>query len=327
MTTRTNWVVGVLLVATTMFDVGCTMPGKSFAGPLPAATPDQLSLADEIQKDVTKLAGDIGHRDTDHPRGLEAAAAYIEAEFKRAGLTPQRHGYDCHGQQVFNIDAEIKGATDEVVVVGAHYDSVIGAPGANDNGSGVAGVLALARRMAKDHPTRTLRLVTFVNEEPPYFQTDLMGSLVYARECKARGDKITAMLSLETIGCYSDAPGSQRYPAPFNLFYPATGNFIAFVGNTESAELVKRIVGKFRADVRFPSEGAAVLGSIEGVGWSDHWSFWQCGYPALMVTDTAPFRYDHYHQATDTPDKLNYGRTARVVEGVAIVVRDLLKGP
>jgi hypothetical protein len=318
--------VGVLLVLTTMFSVGCTMPGKSFVGSLPAATAEQRSLADELRKDVTKLAGDIGHRDTDHPRGLEAAALYIEGAFRNAGLAPQRHGYDCHGQRVFNIDAEIKGTGDEIVVIGAHYDSVLGAPGANDNASGVAGVLALARRLAKDHPARTLRLALFVNEEPPYFQTDLMGSLVYARECKARGDKVAAMLSLETIGCYSDQPKSQRYPPPFNLFYPSTGNFIAFVGNSESAELVKRVVGTFRADAKFPSEGAAVPGSIEGVGWSDHWSFWQCGYPALMVTDTAPFRYDHYHTADDTPDKLDYERTARVVEGLLPVVRALLNG-
>jgi Zn-dependent M28 family amino/carboxypeptidase len=153
-----------------------------------------------------------------------------------------------------------------------------------------------------------------------------MGSLVYARAAKARGDKVAAMISVETIGCYSDKLGSQRYPKPFNLFYPSAGNFIAFVGNTLSADLVRRIVGRFRSDVRFPSEGAALLGSIEGVGWSDHWSFWQCGYHAVMVTDTAPFRYDWYHTANDTPDKIDYDRTARVVEGLEIVVRDLLKG-
>jgi len=240
-------------------------------------------------------------------------------------LKVARHKYEVKGQPCFNLVTEIKGKTDDVVVIGAHYDSVRGAPGANDNGSGVAAVLALARRMVNDTPQKTLRFIAFVNEEPPYFQTDDMGSLVYAKAAQANGDKITAMLSIETIGCYFDTEGSQHYPAPFNLFYPSTGNFIAFVGNTESAELVKHIVGKFRNDVHFPSEGAAVLGSIEGVGWSDHWSFWQAGYPALMVTDTAPFRYKWYHTADDTPDKLDYEKTARVVEGLEIVVRDLLK--
>jgi len=292
------------------------------------ATVAERSLADQIKADVTYLAGTVGNRDTDHPANLANAADYIEAELKRAGWVVTRHPYVVKGQTVFNLDAEIKGELDEIVLVGAHYDSVLGAPGANDNASGVAAVLALGRRMAREHPPRrTLRLAAFVNEEPPYFQTEQMGSLVYAKECKARGDKIAAMISVETIGCYSDQLGSQRYPSPFNLFYPKEGNFIAFVGNVGSADLVKRIVGKFRKDVRFPSEGAAVLGSIEGVGWSDHWSFWRCGYKAIMVTDTAPFRYRWYHTAGDTPDKLDYERTARVVEGLEIVVRDLLERP
>jgi Zn-dependent M28 family amino/carboxypeptidase len=305
------------------------MPGRSFTGPLPAATAAQLSLAEQIRKDVSKLAGEIGNRDTDHPEGLAGAADYIEAELRAAGLKVTRHPYTVGNQTVFNLDAEIKGESDEIVLVGAHYDSVRGAPGANDNGSGVAAVLALARRLAAagEKPKRTLRLAAFVNEEPPYFQTAEMGSLVYAKMCKARGDRITAMMSIETIGCYSDEAGSQRYPKPFNLFYPTQGNFIAFVGNVGSAELVKRIVGRFRKDVRFPSEGAAVLGSIEGVGWSDHWSFWECGYPGIMVTDTAPFRYRWYHTPGDTPDRLDYERTARVVEGLEIVVRDLLNEP
>jgi Zn-dependent M28 family amino/carboxypeptidase len=306
---------------------GCGMPGRSFTGALPAVTVAERSLADQIKADVTYLAGTVGNRDTDHPANLVKAADYIEAELVRAGWKVARHSYVVKGQTVFNLDAQIKGELDEIVLVGAHYDSVLGAPGANDNGSGVAAVLALGRRMAKEHPRRTLRLAAFVNEEPPYFQTDQMGSLVYAEECKARGDKIAAMMSIETIGCYSDQPGSQRYPSPFNLFYPKEGNFIAFVGNIGSADLVKRIVGKFRKDVRFPSEGAAVLGSIEGVGWSDHWSFWRCGYKAIMVTDTAPFRYRWYHTAGDTPERLDYERTARVVEGLEIVVRDLLEKP
>jgi len=306
---------------------GCAMPGKSFTGPLPAITAAQTTLADELRGDVTVLAKDIGERNLGHPKELAKAADYIEQQLQKAGLKVERQRYEVRGQICFNLSAEVKGKSDEIVVIGAHYDSVQGAPGANDNGSGVAAMLALARRMAKDHPHHTLRFVAFVNEEPPYFQTYEMGSLVYAKAVKEKGEKIAAMLSIETIGCYLDDPGSQHYPKPFNLFYPSEGNFIAFVGNTDSADLVKRIVGKFRNDVRFPSEGAALLGSIEGVGWSDHWSFWQMGYPALMVTDTAPFRYKWYHTAGDTADKLDYPRTARVVEGLEIVIRDLLNGP
>lgn len=307
-----------------MTGFGCTMPGESFAGALPALTASQSTLADELKRDVMVLGKEIGERNLDHPKELAKAADYIEEQFQKAGLKVERQTYEVNGQDCSNLIAEIGGKTDEIVLIGAHYDSVRGAPGANDNGSGVAALLALARRMAKEQSQRTLRFVAFVNEEPPYFQTADMGSVVNAKAAKERGDKISAMMSIETIGCYLDAPDSQHYPPPFNLFYPSKGNFIAFVGNTESAELVKRIVGKFRHDVRFPSEGAAVLGSIEGVGWSDHWSFWQEGYAALMVTDTAPFRYKWYHTAGDTPDKIDYERTARVVEGLEIVIRDLL---
>ncbi|MCI0362486.1 MAG: M28 family peptidase, partial [Phycisphaerales bacterium] len=195
---------------------------------------------------------------------------------------------------------------------------------ANDNGSGVAATLALARAFAESKPDRTLRFVLFANEEPPYFQTENMGSLVYAKRCRERGENTVAMLSLETIGYYSDAPGSQTYPIkPIGWVYPTTGNFIGFVGNYNSRKLVRQAIKSFRAHAQFPSEGGALPGWIPGVGWSDHWAFWQAGYPAIMLTDTAPFRYPHYHSIHDTPDKLDYDRMARVVDGLRPVVADL----
>ena len=171
--------------------------------------------------------------------------------------------------------------------------------------------------------SRTIRYVAFVNEEPPFFQSDKMGSVVYAKRCKERGEKIVAMLTPETIGCYFDEPGSQKYPSILGWFYPKVGNFIIFVGESESGSLVSKCVGLFRQYAQFPSEGGAAPKSIEGVGWSDHWSFSRHGYPALMITDTAPFRYPHYHTARDTPDKCDYDRMARVVEAVARVVEHL----
>jgi len=134
------------------------------------------------------------------------------------------------------------------------------------------------------------------------------------------------MLSLETMGCFSEAEGSQSYPLPFSLFYPSRGNFIAFVGNLESRSLVHRAIACFREHARFPSEGGAVPGFIQGVGWSDHWSFWQAGYPAIMITDTAPFRYAHYHLATDTPDRIDFESLARITAGLEKVVEDLSSG-
>jgi Zn-dependent M28 family amino/carboxypeptidase len=205
---------------------------------------------------------------------------------------------------------------------------VRGSPGANDNGSGAAATLALARRVAGRNLPRTVRLVAFVNEEAGAFKTEAMGSLVYARQCRERNEKIVAMLSLETIGYYSTEPNSQSYPLPgLGALYPTTGNFIAFVGNFGSRALVRDVVGSFRKHARFPSEGAALPSAVPGIDWSDHWSFWQNGYPALMVTDTAPFRYPYYHLAQDTPDKLDYDRMARVVAGLRYVIEELAGAP
>jgi hypothetical protein len=302
-----------------------SMPGTSFSGPLAALSPEEEKIAAALRTDVERLAGTIGQRNMPHYPQLVAAANFIEAELRTAGFPPKRQTFDVKGRPCANIEAQLAGGkqADEIVVVGAHYDSNVGTPGANDNGSGVAALLTLARRLADAKPSRTVRFVAFVNEEAPYFETELMGSFVYARRCRERQEKITAMLSLETIGYYSDEADSQKYPIPFNVFYPSTGNFIGFIGNVESGDLVKQVVATFRRDAKFPSEGGALPSQIDGVGWSDHWSFWQMGYPAVMVTDTAAFRYPHYHAAEDTPDKLSYDRMARVVVGLEAVVRDL----
>jgi Zn-dependent M28 family amino/carboxypeptidase len=228
---------------------------------------------------------------------------------------------------VSNLEADVAGGARarEVVVVGAHYDTAAGGPGAADNASGVAALLAIARSLtaSKLAPARTLRFVAFVNEEPPYFWNPEMGSLVYAKACKARGDDVVAMLSLETLGYFRDDAGSQKYPPIVSWFYPDRGDFIAFVGNLGSRSVVREAIATFRGAVRFPSEGAALPSFVTGVGWSDQWSFWQVGYPGVMVTDTAPFRNPHYHQMSDTPDTLDYDRLSRVTEGLVAVVKKL----
>jgi Zn-dependent M28 family amino/carboxypeptidase len=233
------------------------------------------------------------------------------------------------GQTVYNLETEVAGGArrNEIVVVGGHYDTVPGSPGANDNATGTAAVLELARLLAGQRLARTVRFVAFVNEEVPFFQTDTMGSWVYARRSRARGEQIVAMLSIETIGFYSDVVGSQHYPFPFSLFYPRTGNFIGFVGNIASRALVRRSIAAFRQHTSFPSEGVAAPGWMTGIGWSDHWAFWQEGYPGVMVTDTALFRYAPYHTREDTPDRVNYNHMARVVAGLARVVTTLADAP
>jgi len=229
------------------------------------------------------------------------------------------------GKAVKNLEAELPGQScpHEIILFGAHYDSVVGSPGANDNATGVAAVLALARFAKQYRFARTLRFVTFANEEPPYFQTPHMGSQVYAREAAQRGERIAAMVSLETIGYYSDLSGSQSYPFPFGFFYPKTGNFIGFVGNLASRDLVRRIVASFRKHTSFPSEGVVAPKIVPGISWSDQWSFWQRGYPGAMITDTAFYRYGQYHSLRDTPEIIDYERVARVVAGLEHVLGEL----
>jgi Zn-dependent M28 family amino/carboxypeptidase len=323
--------VGIVAVVGALVVAGCwwmmvRMPLRSFAGALPELTKEQRVMAEELRRDVTKLAGEIGERNVYKQRQLKEAAEYIEGVFRKSGLAVKRQAFVAQGETCENLEAEIAGTTrsNEIVVVGAHYDSVFNCPGANDNGSGVAGVLALARVWAKQPTARTLRFVAFVNEEPPFFQTEQMGSLVYAKACRARGDNIVAMLSLETMGYFDSAKGSQKYPFPVGMFYPSRGDFIAFVGSTRSKDLVRSCIKTFREKVSFPSEGAALPGALPGIGWSDHWSFEQVGYQAIMVTDTAPFRYPHYHRATDLPDKIDFERLARVVDGLRPVIDSLV---
>ena len=301
------------------------MPGESHQGPLPPLTEEVRALEGELRAHVDMLAGDIGERNLFHYDKLVTAADYIRAMLSGSGYEVHGQAYEVSGKVCENLEAEIVGADrpDEIVVLGAHYDSVMGSPGANDNATGVAALLALARAFSDRQPSRTLRFLAFVNEEPPFFQTPRMGSWVYAKRSRQRGEQIVAMLSLETIGYYSDEPGSQSYPFPFSLVYPSTANFIAFVGNVKAGSLVRQVVGDFRRHAQFPSEGGALLGFIPGVGWSDHWAFWREGFPAMMVTDTALFRYPAYHLSSDTPEKVQYGRMARMLSGLEQVIREL----
>lgn len=321
------------LTLLTVFIVGATvawwtmirMPGDSFHGPLPELNPRQTSLKDELRRDVDNLAVTIGERNLKRYPALVQAADYIDRELNAAGYQPQRQIYTVRGLECVNLDVEIAGSSqpNEIVLIGAHYDSAIGTPGANDNASGVAALLALARRLAGSKPQRTLRFVAFTNEEPPYFQRPDMGSWWYAHRCRQRQENLVCVISLETIGYYSDRPQSQVYPAPLGMLYPDQGNFIGVIGNVGSRDLVRQVIDSFRRHGEFPSEGGAIPGQVPGVGWSDQWSFWQEGYAAVMVTDTALFRYPYYHLPQDTPDKIDFDRLSRVVSGLEGVVHEL----
>lgn len=298
------------------------MPGRSWRGALPPLTADEARTREELRGHVARLAGEIGPRTVE--TGINEAAAYIRESLRATGYAVAEQPYELGRFTYRNIESELSGAANptEIVVVGAHYDTAGPFPGANDNASGVAAVLELARVLKEARLSRTVRFVLFPNEEPPFFLSAAMGSFVYAKRCRDRKENVTAMLSLETIGYYSDAAGSQTYPFPAPT-YPTTANFIGFVGNIGSRRLLRECMRVFRETTQFPSEGIAAPPDIPGVGWSDHWSFWQHGYRGVMVTDTALYRYPHYHGPDDTPDKLDYERTARVVRGLERVVRAL----
>jgi hypothetical protein len=307
------------------------MPGMSHRGPLPALTESQRTLAAELKTHVTRLASDVGKRSIYHPKELADAAMYLKTELESYGYSVKDHSFPTKGAGTPNLEATLAGTdatlASEIVVIGAHYDTTQRSPGADDNASGCAGVLALAKRLAGKPQARTIRFVLFPNEELPTGGTPEMGSWIYAEKCKAAGDRIVAMLALEMLGYYSDEPNSQKYPPPLSALYPSTGNFIAFVSRFDDRALVKRCVGAFREAAAFPSEGAALPSVIRDIGRSDHASFWRVGYPALMVADTANFRNPHYHKATDTPETLDFERMARVVDGLERVVTSLANRP
>jgi len=316
-------VILVLLLAGLMFITN--MLNHSYTGRLPPLTADEVIISDQLRSHISTLAGTIGERNIWHYAKLKAAEHYITETFIKLGYSVEEQVFNSEGREVKNLSVELPGSSvpEEVVVVGAHYDSVMGSPGANDNGSGVAALLEIARLLREQQPARTVRLVAFVNEEPPFFYTKEMGSQLYAIRSQERGERIIAMLSLETIGFYADGSGTQRYPFPFSLFFPKEGNFIGFVSNLASRALVRKAISSFRQHTEFPSEGLAAPGWITGISWSDHWSFWKVGYSAIMITDTALFRYPYYHTLQDTPDKIDYPRTARVVNGLAKVIMEL----
>ncbi|WP_208597688.1 M28 family peptidase [Desulfogranum mediterraneum] len=303
------------------------MPGSSHTGPLPPLSEQERQSAALLQKHVDVLAVEIGPRNIRRPPSMERTVHYLNRVLSALGYMVQHQEFSSYKLTSVNLEVEIPGRLfpEEVIVVGAHYDTVSNSPGANDNGSGVAALLELARLLAGSSPQRSVRLVAFANEEPPFFASNTMGSAFYAARCRARKEKIVGMLSLETIGYYSDEPGSQHYPFPFSFFYPDRADFIGFVGNIRSGQLVRRAVKAFRRHTRYPSEGLAAPSFIRGVGWSDQLSFWREGYPAIMVTDTAFYRYAHYHTPADTAEKLDYQRLARVVSGLVPTIMELAR--
>lgn len=337
---RASWMILLLLCG------GC-------AGSLLIKMRPQASGADLLEAELRgRLEADVRAlampRSTQFPEGYAHAAAFIRETLASQGYVVSGEPVpyigptttrEAHPNGVTlvrtvvapgiaeNLVAELPGETDEIVVLGAHYDAYGGVPGADDNASGVAAMLEVSRRLAGRRLHRTVRFYAWANEEPPYFQRAGMGSPVSAALARARGDRLSAVLVLDAVGVYSDAPGSQDYPAPFGLLFPDRADFVAVVGNPRSARLVDHVTTLLREAGSLKVSGAAVPTLVTGVDWSDHWSFWQEGYPSVLLTDMPPFRNEHYHERTDTPDTLDYDQLARFAAALAVAVEALATSP
>ena len=285
-----------------------------------------LTRPENLRETVTALAAGIGPRDlfNNNKASLRKSEDYITARFKAAGCAVDYQEYYAGGVKVKNISCARPGASlpGEIVLVGAHYDT-FNNPGADDNASGVAGLLELAEYAAARKYARTLRFVAFVNEEPPFFKKEGMGSAVYAAAARAAGDDIKAALVLEMIGYFSEERFSQRYPPLIGPFMPQKGNFLAQISNFSSRELAGRIDGAYRAASKLPLKTVSLPSFVPGVDYSDHRSFWDQGYPAVMFTDTSFYRTPHYHKATDLPDTLNYEYMAAFLDGAKAALDEL----
>lgn len=320
-------VYGPLILGTVSLIYLCTsMPGMSARVAHHEASAEHRALSARLKRDVEILSTQFIQRNLDAPQQLQNAISHLTQRLHDSGIQQvTRELVHTPDGDAHNLVGIVPGtnSVSKLAIVGAHYDTAPDTAGANDNGSGVASLLALASRFSQSPADRTLRFVLFANEEPPYFGSRWMGSMVHAVGCQRRGEAIEYMISLETMGYYSNVAGSQRYPFPAGLFYPTVGNFVAFVGNLSSRALVRGALTSFRGAVDFPSEGAAFPEAVAGVGWSDHSSFWRIGVPALMVTDTALYRDPHYHKSTDSAEHLDFDSLATVVLGVEAVLRGL----
>lgn len=306
---------------------GLWVPGRSAVGPLPPLSTGERDIAARLRSHIVAVASEP--HNVQHPAALERSAEYIETAFRDLGFQPRSQRFETAGIPVRNIWVTVEPAEAEggrSLVVGAHYDSAGQSPGASDNGSGTASVIELAR-LLKGHEARRTRiyLVAFVNEEAPYWGGPDHGAARFADLLLERGETIHGMLSLETLGWFSDVPGSQKYPAPFNLLYPDTANFVAFVGMPGSRAFLHEVLAAFRLVTAVPTIGGIAPSFIDGIAWSDHKAFADRGIPALMLTDTALFRYPHYHRATDTPDKVNIEMLARITRSIELALRGMAK--
>lgn len=287
---------------------------------------NQQANKEILRQHVEKLAASDPPRNFAYPESLKKTAEYIVQKFEESGLKAEMPSFKIRKNTYYNVVTELGPKEGEAIVIGAHYDVCDDLPGADDNASGTAGLLELARMLApiQDKLTRPVILVAYTLEEPPNFRAPTMGSVFHAKSMKEAGRTIKLMLSIEMIGYFKDEPDSQKYPLPaFKLLYPTVGNFISIIGRPNEFWIMRQAKAIFMSATDIPTYTANVPAAVPGVDYSDHLSYWNLGYPAVMVTDTAFMRNENYHKATDLPDTLDYERMAEVVNGIFAIATKL----
>ncbi len=345
-------ILRILFVLLPLLLVGCVSNALDI-GPYPQNEGAPPTVALELRRMIEKLAGDIGERNLYRPANLERAQEWIESEFRRIGYrNVRRIPVHVKGRNfglaedvtAWNIEAILPGSDSErgTIVIGAHYDSKVatpgwhdhgppvphrlGTPGANDNASGVAAILSIAAQLKDTRLRESIRFVAFVNEEPPFYQTEAMGSFVYAKMLRDEGVRNVRMITPETLGCYSLRLRDKRYGIVSLFGLPDYPSYVAFLGNLDSEGWIKQVAEPFSRLSRIEVRTLVLPELSNKVAWSDDWSFWQAGFPAFAVTDTAFLRHDDYHELNDIPDNIDYSPMAEVVWALGLVVEKLASG-
>ena len=314
--------ISILLVATLFFTARPNLPLFASQVPIQARTVGaDVALPQRLEGHVRTLVEQFAPREHTSITQLDAASEYIRTELSKHSREVAFQNYQANGKKYRNVVARFGPDTTDIIVVGAHYDSFDALPAADDNASGVAGLIELARLLANEKLGKRLELVAYTLEEPPYFLTEFMGSAIHAKSVKAAMKSVSLMLSLECIGYFSDAPNSQNFPVSvLGAVYPTTGNFIALVGHYREGALAQRVRETMRSATSLPVHSINAPAFVAGIDFSDHLNYWNEGFVGMMVTDTAFMRNLNYHTVEDTPEKLDYRRMAEVVRGVSSVV-------
>ncbi len=295
-------------------------------GIAPALIP-QKSCEENLKQHVYMLAGEIGERNIQRPESLINASHYISRQWQAMGYEIHSQGYRAKNIPCTNIEITQKGTEtpEKIIVIGAHYDSIPGSPGANANASGVAALIELARAVRPMSFKSTIKFVALVNQEPPFFGTEYMGSWMYARQAHLRGDDIQLAILLDSIGNYTDEPNSQYYPPFLGSRSLQQGNFLTVLSNIKSRQQAHRLFSSFRKNSDFPIKKIVAPKFIPGMSWGDQSPFWLHNYKAVMLTDTGPYRSKYYHSGRDTPEKLNYHAMAEASDGIMASLAALAK--